>query len=250
MTINISIPPNVDALEYFVSFSTILNEDPDMNSSLLGVADSLRQAEFLVGEPLGMLACLTAEEEAAAFLYYSLKSKGYPVPQYGKIQRHADKVKLLVFAQVVQKYFFSRMPDGLESVIEVARDGEGPKISRKFKFGEYIITQEDCLETIVALGEGEDGHDNAINNAVDEVLAEITPKGFTIVSHIRNLANRRNFCLYGNPEEKFRLISAESINHYKHNCISMILLGFLVYKGESTTVSMVKLVNNIFRKLK
>lgn len=250
MAINVQIPHNVDAIEYFASFSPAFNDHPDMRSALLGVEDSLRQAALLVDEPLGMLACITAEEEAAAFLYYALKFKGYDVPQYGKIHGHVEKLKLVVFAQVMQKYFFGKMPVELSGAIRIERDEQRPKTSHILKYGSYTITQNDFLETIVTSGKGKVGHDSAINAAVDDVFADITPSGFTPKSHLKEVANRRNHSLYGDPSSKLRLQSAEEIEHFKENCCSMIVLGFLAFNSRNPTTSMVKLVTRIFEKLK
>lgn len=250
MAITIQIPKGVDAVEYLASFSASFRDHPDMQSALLGTEDSLRQASQLIGEPLGMLACLTAEEEAAAFLYYGLKAKGYSVPDYGKIYRHGDKLKLVVFAQAMHQYFFSNIPTDLGSAIRIERDGLKPKTSHVFNYNGYSIVQEDFLETIVTSGEGDGGHDVAINVAVDKVVNDITPSGFTLSSHIKKVSNRRNLCLYGDPERKLRLRHAEEINHFRANCVSMITLGFLVFNGHNPTSSMVKLVDCIFDKIR
>ncbi|MCF1446669.1 hypothetical protein FS815_07500 [Agrobacterium vitis] len=248
MSITIGIPSGTDAIEYLTSFEAALTDYPEMRAALLGIKDSLRQALLLIGEPLGLLACLTAEEEAASFLYYCLIAKGYSVPKYGKIQRHNDKLKLLVFAVVMQKYFFT-LPAELEGTIRIERDGQKPKTSFVFTHGNHTIVQEDFLETIVTQGEGEDGHDHAVRFAVDDVLKHITPTGFTIGAHITKMANRRNFCLYGDPEKKQRLRSALEIDHFRANCVCMIVLGFLVSNSGSLTTSMIKLVAIIFDKI-
>ncbi|NVK20524.1 MAG: hypothetical protein HWE30_17655 [Methylocystaceae bacterium] len=250
MTIAIQIPKDVDAVEYLTSFSTFFTDHPEMRSALLGTQDSLRQASQLIEEPLGMLACLTAEEEAAAFLYYGLKARDYSVPQYGKLHRHGDKLKLVVFAQAMHQYFFGKMPTGLRSAIRIERDGHKPKTSHVFNFNGYSVVQDDILETIVISGKGEGSHDVAINAAVDDILSDITPSGFTPGSHIKKVANRRNLCLYGDPERKLRLRHSEEINHFKTNCVSMVTLGFLVFNSPNPTSSMVKLVDCIFDKIR
>jgi len=249
MTITITFPSGQDALEYLASFSAAFSDNLNMQSALLGAVDSLRQGALFIGEPLGLLACLTAEEEAAAFLYYGLQTKGYSVPQYGKIHGHRDKVKLLVFALAMHEYFFSHIPAEFESSIKIERDGQNPRTSHVFNHSGYSIVQEDFLETIVTAGDGEEAHDSAISTAVDKVLTDMTPSGFTPASHITKLANRRNLCLYGNPDQKLRVHSMEEINRYKGNCILMIVLGFLVLNSHATTTSMNKLVDDIFEKI-
>lgn len=250
MAMTIQIPAGVDAMEFLASFSSAFAESEEMQASLLGSLDSLRQAALLVGEPLGMLACLTAEEEAAAFLFYGLEAKGYSVPQYGKIQRHGDKLKLVLFAVAMHQYFFSRFPAELGSAIHIDRDGHKPKTRHVFNYSGYSIVQDDFLETIVTSGDEAGGHDSAINASVETVISDIIPTGFTTASYIKNLANRRNLCLYGDPNNKLKLNSAKDIVHYRSNCISMIVLGFLVFNSEAPTTSMKKLVDTMFEKMK
>lgn len=253
MSLKIQVPQDVDPEDlvgYFVSFESFFLNNEGMRNALLGVKDNLRQAALLLDEPLGMLACLTAEEEAATFLYYALQGKEYCVPEYGKLRRHPDKLKLVVFAIVTQRYFFSRMPSELSSVISVERDGQRPITCYKFYINGFECVQDDPLETVVTSGEEEGSHDHAVEASVTEVLADITRKGYTVNSYIKYLANRRNLCLYGDPTKKIRLQSTEELEHFKSNCISMIVLGLLVYNGNYPTPSMLKLVKSIFDKIR
>lgn len=236
-------------MEYLTSFAPAFVENMEMRAALLGVQDSLRQAALLPLEPLGMLACLTAEEEAATFLYYALHNKGYSIPNYGKLRSHPKKVEFVVFAQALNAYFFENAPAELPHVLWVEREGVRPKTTLRIRIGEYEIIQEDPLETIIVNGDGDQGHNTAVESAVDAVLSKITPSGFTIKSHIKNIANRRNFCMYGDPEKKLRLQSESEMDHFKSNCVAMVVLGFLVFNQKRRASSMVKLIENIFDKV-
>ena len=101
MAITIETPADLDQIEYFASFAPAFVGNVEMRAALLGVCDSLRQALLVPLESLGMLACLTAEEEAATFLYYALLDKRYLVPVQDKLRRHPDKVKVLILAQLL-----------------------------------------------------------------------------------------------------------------------------------------------------
>ena len=249
MTIEIQLPRGVDPIEYLASFAPAFAENEEMRAALLGVQDNLRQAALLPLEPIGMLACLTAEEEAATFLYSALLGKGYAVPKYGKLRRHPDKVKIVVFAHALHSYFFKRNPEELPSVIRVERDGTRPKTEQHRFFDEYVIIQGDPLATVIVTGNGDSGHDAAVGKAVSEVFSELVPGGASVKSHIKNLANRRNVCLYGDPDRKLRLKSGADVEIFKSNCIAMIVIGLLVFNGEGCTSSMNKLVESVFRKI-
>lgn len=248
MPINIQIPTNEDPIDYLASFAPVFSGNVGMHNALLGVQDSLRQAMLVPLEPLGMLACLTAEEEAATFLYYALREKGYPVPEYGKLHRHADKTKLVVFSHAIYKYFFEKFFVS-SAFIRIERIGDQPRTTFHLSFGDYEIVQDDPLQIIRTEGEGEDGHAYVVEKTIDELLAEIVPKGFSIKYFLKHLANRRNLCLYGDPKSKKRLQSEQGISHFKFNCVAMLVFGILVSNGDGRTSSMNKLVEAIYRKL-
>ena len=249
MTIEIQLPKGIEPIEYLTSFSPAFAKNDEMRGALLGVKDNLRQAEFLPLEPIGMLACLTAEEEAATFLYSALLDKGYKVPNYGKLRRHHDKVKIVLFVRAIHRYFFKRTLAELPSVIRVERDGDRPKTEQRRFFDNFVIIQDDPLATIVVTGQGESGHSAAIENAVSEVLSDVVPNGTSTKHHIARLANRRNLCMYGEPDRKLRFKSVDEIETCKQNCIAMIVVGFLIFNGSSCTPSMNKLVESVFRKI-
>lgn len=248
MSITLEFPKGVEPLDYITSFAPAFAQNENMRSSLLGMRDSLRQAELLPSEPLGMLACLTAEEEAASFLYYALLHKDYAVKNYGKLQRHGDKIKVLIIAQVLYEYFFKQSVNALNQRVRLERDGDRPLTSRWMTVNEFEIMQEDPLETIIVVGEGDAGHNTAVDRAVQEVLQSVVPKGIALVTQIKALANRRNLCLYGDPEKKTKL-DASNLKHFTSNSIAITVLGFLVFNGQNKTLSMNKLVETISQKL-
>lgn len=223
-----------------------------MRCALLGMRDSLRQASLIPTEPLGLFACFTAEEEAAAFLYFALRQKGYEVPDYQKLRRHPDKIRMLVFAQVVFQYFFNRLPAGVVNTVRIEREGDRPKTSRHIKFNEHqlYLVQDDPLETVSTLGNGQDPHQAAISEIIDDTLTELVPAGFTLKSYVdKNLANRRNLSIYGDPDRKPRLASQEGISLFTETCIGIVVLGFLVFNGTSRTASLEKIVKDVFSRM-
>lgn len=225
-----------------------MSHNKEMRAALLGVNDSLRQARLFPLEPLAMFACLTAEEEAATFLYYTLREKGYALPDYNKLHGHFDKTKILLLATALVDYFFNEAPEGFVSIVRVERDGEVPRTFRYFKseLHQVIIKQLDPLETVKTQVSENDGHDAAVQMSVEKTLSGIIPKGYTLKSHLKSMANRRNHSIYGDPEKKLRLKSETEVNKFETNCASIITTGFLVLNGTSKTSSMQKLVTNVF----
>lgn len=251
MVVQVQMPQG-DAIEYLCSFASAFEKSPLMAGTLLGMGDSIRQAKLFICEPLGMFALLTAEEEAASFLYYALKSKGYSVPDYGKLHRHNEKFKLVIFAEAIHAYFFDKFPISASAVVRIENDEGRPKTTFRFPAptGHEIVV-EDPLTMIVttAVADGNSGHNKAVQLSVDEVLEKVTPKGFTLNSHIKKTANRRNLCLYGDPKLKSRVKNESEVHHFTSNCVAMITFGFLIYNSEKPTTSMSQLVNYIFKKL-
>lgn len=248
MAVRIEFPKGVNVIEYLSSFATAFIEKKEMHAALLGMQDNLRQAKLISLEPLGTFACLTAEEEAATFLYYALLDKGYSLPDFHKLRGHSDKVKFAVLASVLQEYFFNR-PEDFSGTIRVERGDEGPQTTLRIMLQDFDIIQDDPFETIATIGNGEDGHNAAVKMAIDKVIKDGTPKGFTIKSHIKNVANRRNLCLYGSPSEKLRFTSEDEMKHFRDNCVVLVFFGFLIINGESRTLSLEKLIGSIFNKL-
>ena len=249
MALKFEFPHGAEPLDYLVSFAPAFANDDKMHSALLGMRDSLRQADLIRLEPLCMLACLTAEEEAAAFLYYALLAKGYPVPNYGRLHRHDDKINVLIVALTLYEYFFGLMPVEFPRRIRLERDGDLPRTTLRMAVQDYDIIVEDPLEAIATIGDCEAGHDAAVAQVVQDALAKVIPKEMDAKSQIKKLANRKNLCLYGDPERKHSFQEAAEMDQFTSNCISITLIGFLVHNGSSRTSSMVKLIRAVFEKL-
>jgi len=248
MSVVFEFPTGSDPLDYVTSFAPAFAENENMRSALLGMRDSLRQAELLPAEPLGMLACLTAEEEAASFLYYALRHKGYAVTNYGKLHRHGDKIKVLIVALLLHKYFFNRLSLEFNPRVRLERAGDLPMLSLRMDVGDFEIIIDDPLDTITVIGKGDAGHNAAVERTAQEVLEDVVPKGMTLGSQIKYLSNRRNLCLYGDPGKKIRLEDG-ALEHFISNSISITIIGFLIFNAKGRTPSMHKLIENISQKL-
>jgi hypothetical protein len=248
MSLVVEFPKGSEPLDYIASFAPAFAENENMRSALLGMRDSLRQAELLPYQPLGMLACLTAEEEAASFLYYALLQKGYAVTDHGKLQRHPDKIKVLIIAQILYEYFFKMWSLDCNRRLRLERDIDYPVTSLWMTVNGLEIVVKDPLEIISIVGDGDAGHNAAVDRAIQVVLGNVVPKGMSLASQIKALSNRRNLCLYGDPEKKPKF-DASDLAHFTSNSIAITMIGFLVFNGKSQTLSMNKLVENISQKL-
>ena len=106
---NIQVPSSFEGglLTYLLSFSKIFKKQQEVKYCLDSVEDNIRQARILLGEPIGLFACLTAEEEAARFFYLCLKKRAYNLPRYDNLTAHQDKARILILATVIEEYFFN-----------------------------------------------------------------------------------------------------------------------------------------------
>ncbi|MDP2079514.1 hypothetical protein [Pseudotabrizicola sp.] len=250
MAVELEFLTGIDPIDFFVSSADEVSACEKTCGALLGVGDSLRQARFLMGEPLGLFALLTAEEEAASFLYYCLLDKGYEIPNYGKIQNHLDKAKILILAETLVSYFFSREMAGIKRFVRFEKIEGLVSAYQHFRLGDFHIRQDDPLETIKTHGNSPDKHDAAVEGAIELTLKKISPPGQSLKSQIKSIANRRNLCLYGDPSRKPRLGSQEEIDHFHNQCTAILALGFLVRNGAGRTSSMQKLTKKFFEMVK
>ena len=248
MTLNISFPKDEIPIDYLASFAIAFKNIVLMHDALLGAQDSLRQANLIKQEPLGYLALITAEEEAASFLYYALREKGYAVPDHGKIQRHTDKVKMLLFAEVMMNYFFANFPLKDRAIFRIMRENDLPVTSLQIPINNYYVSIDDPLSTIFTVSNDETTNKLAIDKSVELLLEKYIDKGSTLKKCIDDLANRRNLSLYGNPTNKYRIHSESEIKAFQNNCIVMIALGFMVFNSNKCTDSMIMLVEIINKK--
>ena len=253
MKTEIRIPTDEDPIDYLCSFTSEFRENERLIGALLGVQDNIRQAKLIPLEPLAFFACITAQEEAATFLYYALKSKKYTDPGYGdKLHDHKNKVRILILAEILAKNYFDGVPvEGIQSFIPVERKDGRLTLARIIydEDKEIAIRQDNPFDTVVARENPRDNNSITQDEWIQSHLGHLTPKGYTIGSHTDKLANERNLCLYGNPTKKLRLSSEAEINHFTTNCISIIVMGFLVLKTEKSP-ELEKLVVNIYEKIK
>tara|TARA_R100001224_G_scaffold38766_1_gene22071 strand:+ start:957 stop:1760 length:804 start_codon:yes stop_codon:yes gene_type:complete len=247
--IPLEIPKNVDVVEYLASFSSAFSQNQAMQKALGGVQDSIRQARLLREEPLGLFACLTAEEEASSFLYHAFLSKNYGLPDYGKLQNHGDKVKIFLLCMAIIHYYFREelVRDGLR--VRIAREGKNPSITCYFPIAGHTAIIRDPFETVVTIGEGVGGFDQATDDAVDEVVKHASNGHKNLASAIRYLKNRRNRCIYGPLKLKYALRDDDELNQYISNAVSIIICGFIIYFKHQTTGSMGKILEKMFDRL-
>lgn len=229
-----------DPLGYLCSFAEAEQLSSEARSALLGVEDSLRQARLVPDEPLGAFACITAEEEAATFLFCALQTKGYRLPISGqKLRNHVDKAKLVLTAQALAEC--QLLSDELKGVFRL-EDQEGwLTISHHLRVDDYVFVMPDPLGTITTRKDDPDGQANEIASRVETVLATSRKKGFTDFSNLKDYANKRNLCIYGAPKEKARLQSVEGIESYQQTCVGLLLIGFMIF-GSSQLHQQVQLV--------
>lgn len=249
---NIAFPKGEDAIEYLASFAEAFESNDLLKGSLLSTQDNLRQAALIQSEPLGYFACLTAEEEAASFLYYALRDKGYPVPDHGKIQQHPAKSKVLVVAVAMANYFFGSVPSELSPVLRVEDKDGKPSVSLWLQFSEQTIVQDDPLSAIIVqrlTHGGTASHDAEVNRSINEVIDSFVPRGTSAGSAIKALANQRNLCLYGIPSQKPRMVDGEGLAYYREKCVCILTLAFAVLNSPSATLSMQKLVSQMYKQL-
>lgn len=249
MPVELNIPGNQDPLEYLVTFAQAFDLNEELLDTLLGTTDSLRQAKLIPGEPLGLFACQTAQEEAASFLYYALLSKGHNVPDYGRIQRHQDKVKVLLAAKTVHSHFFELPAEQFPTSIRLSMREEKPEIEIVMEMQGLTALRQDPFKMVVAFGDGEDREGAAIDRSVKKMLSLVVAKGDSISNVVDKLAKERNHALYGNPKKKPRMADGAVINQVAKTCQSLIVLGLIVLQGSGAQPPLNRLLDAIYMAL-
>jgi len=235
----IKIPVNFigGLLDYVLSFSQAFIKHQQLKGCLDSVEQNIKQAKLLGNEPLALFACLTAEEEAARYLYLCLKKKGYDLPRYDRLTSHHDKARIILWALVFEEYYFNFFSQVLiEYFMMIKEEGKGVRVSVHGRFDEkYWLELPNVLQTTATAGSKE-------NEEIDDLEAEVVRKSLrsslsrnfgsdhsisTIVNHI---ANRRNKCLYGPPSKKLTLSNDDELTQFENNCSAMIILGYLVFQ--------------------
>lgn len=61
---------------------------------VLSAEQNLKEAAKLGVGPIALFTALTAEEEAATFLYHAFMHQGYDLPDLRRLRAHQDKVRV------------------------------------------------------------------------------------------------------------------------------------------------------------
>lgn len=245
----LEIPKGEAVVDYLASFAPGFSKNQAMQKALGGVHDSFRQASLIPKEPLALFACLTAEEEAASFLYHGLLAKGYAFPAYKKLQDHGDKVKVFLLGQAIVTYFFPEklLEEGMR--IRISGTSKKPEVECYMRMGAYKATIMDPFASIIQYGDGPEGFDNAIAAAVDSVVDGGAEGHKGIASAVEFLKNRRNLSIYGPLNLKKAPKSDSDIAHHVSNAVTLLTCGFIIYFNHKKTEPMAKLLAKMFERL-
>lgn len=245
--VKIQIPSNFEGglLGYLLSFSRVFTRQQEVKYCLDSVEDNIRQARLLIGEPIGLFACLTAEEEAARFFYLCLKKRAYDLPRYNSLTAHQDKARILIWATVIEEYFFNFFNSiGSEFQLSVQSVERGVRISGHTKVNEnYWIELPNVLQMIATSGKG-DGLEkqNAeaamVRACFDRTMSSNFGANIRPEKVVEYIARRRNRCLYGDPKKKQRLKNMDELDQFEKNCAALMVMGFLVMQDNKRWPSM------------
>lgn len=222
--------------EYLASYSASFMKHQKAKAPLESAAQNIRQAKGLLEEPLGYFACITAEEEAAMFLYQCLKYRGYEMPAF-EPTNHSDKVTMMLWALAIQEHFFAAQASMFgELTMKLRWEGATAAVSThgNLQISNAAGTMVYGLEipnifSMVATKDGvPDGPAIVANESVNRALDTASQGWDSVENAISELANRRNLCLYGRPDAKPVLGSFENLKIFDRSCCSIIAFGFLV----------------------
>ncbi len=237
----ISLPDDYEGtiLSHVLSFSNTFTSHQQLKGCLDSVAENIDQSRDLIGKPLGLFACITAEEEAARFFYLCLKERGYDLPRYDKLTSHQDKVRMVIWAIVFEKYYFNVFDSMLSDnyVMLRLKDRRVRLSLHGSVFKEYSLEIPNVLQSMHADGRSKDKVDVDVERPViarmlEAVLKDNFGQTSDVVKIIDHLARRRNNCLYGEPRKKLTLKSGDLIFHFENNCAALIMTGYLVFQDD------------------
>lgn len=230
-------------LEHLASFADGYKSLPHVKASLESCAHNLGQAKILMGQPLGLFACLTGEEEAAAFLYHCLKAKGYHLPKFGKFRDHGDKARMMIWAVIMEEYFFKHFEAfGEKAFLDVVNKDGKVFINNFLVVGEYAINMVSLLQMVASMDGVEDGPKKMMDASIERALSHFGPPS-SVSKTIEKMKNRRNLCLYGATSNKPKLTGEDERNYYKVRCELIITLGFLVLQDDEKSAVLQDLCN-------
>lgn len=238
---NIQMPKGHEGniLSYVLSFSNTFTSYQQLKGCLDSVAENIDQSKCLMERPLGLFACITAEEEAATFFFLCLKKRGYALPRYDKLTSHQDKVRMVIWGIVFEKYYFNIFESFLQdSCIRLSLKGRRVRITLHGNLHErYSVEIPNVLQSVHADGKSKDKGDIDVERPViARMLAAALQENFgeenETIRIINQLARRRNKCLYGDPRKKMLLKNEDLLIHYENNCAALIIMGYLVFQDD------------------
>ena len=226
-------------LSYVLSFSNTFTSYQQLKGCLDSVAENIDQSKSLLEKPLGLFACITAEEEAATFFFLCLKKRGYALPRYDKLTSHQDKVRMVIWGIVFEKYYLNVFDSFIQdNYVRLSLKDRRVRLSLHGNLHKkYSIEIPNVLQSIHADGKSKDKGDIDVERPiVARMLNEALKDNFNEINGISkiidNLARRRNKCLYGDPRKKMVLKNEELISHYETNCAALIIMGYLVFQDD------------------
>ncbi|QXI65798.1 hypothetical protein CP157_03590 (plasmid) [Paracoccus marcusii] len=238
----IKLPDGYDGtvLSYVISFSNTFTSHQQLKGCLDSTAENIDQARDLIGKPLGLFACITAEEEAARFFYLCLKKRGYELPRYDKLTSHQNKARIVIWATVFERYYFDVF-DSVFSGNYVKLRLEGRRVRLSFHgimFKRYAVEIPNVLQTTHADGRPKEQTDVDVERPViakmlEAVLKDNFEHTKNVPAIIESLANRRNKSLYGDPRKKPVLSNVEMVSHFESNCAAIIMMGYLIFQDDN-----------------
>lgn len=167
----------------------------------LNAIQGIQRAWLIAGvDPeIALFRAITAEEEAATALIFSLRQRKYPGSKALNFQRHDDKIGLSILVQAIGSVFAqSGWP---QPKLQIIRDLRRPRIELHLPaefFGfpkEHLITPDNPLNLSIRQGQGAGPSDVML---FEEQLADISKAtgANSIAARIAAEANLRNKILY------------------------------------------------------
>lgn len=254
----VQIPAEHDGslLSYLLTFSSSFTKMQEIKGCLDSVGQNIAQARVLIGQPLGLFACLTAEEEAARFLYLCLRKMKYNLPRYDRLTTHQDKARILLWAMVFEEYFFNFFESISDSYfLSIQKKGRDYSVEMHGRITkEHWVTIPNVLSIVATSGRSENEPAEELSvRRVRETYADVMKKSFgpnhNVAKVIEHIARRRNKCLYGKPKEKLYLADAAELETFETNCSLMVLLGFLIVQDNEKWPSVQLICDELGRLL-
>jgi hypothetical protein len=198
---------------------------------VLSAEQHLKDSYRIKTGPIALFTALTAEEEAATFLYHAFVHKGYDLPDLKRLRAHQDKVRVVLWAKALIEHCIA-IADAIDpqGAFRVIYSEDKPIIAYHFCLAGHRGLVENILECIVSQ-EGE--MENPARQIVDAALQPTISSWGSIEKAVEGIANQRNLCLYGNPSEKPCISESGGWEVADYNCASLIMLGVMIHQTET-----------------